>query len=78
MWAAYIALANQQLVSEGQPTIGLLNPIIYPANLTSTYSTTFHDIVSGKSGSYSSTTGYDLVTGWGSPDGSGLINYLTQ
>ena len=38
-----------------------------PQNVTSSYATDFHDITSGKSGSYSAVTGYDLVTGWGSP-----------
>jgi len=73
MWAAYIALVNQQLATS---TIGFINPIIYAQNLTSSYATDFHDITSGASGSYSAVTGYDLVTGWGSPNG-GLINALT-
>ena len=75
MWAGYIALVNQQLVSQGKPTIGFLNPTIYSENVTAAYSTGFHDITSGKSGSFSATTGYDLVTGWGSPK-AGLINEL--
>ena len=75
MWAGFIALVNQQLVSQGKPTIGFLNPTIYSENVTSAYSTGFHDITSGKSGSFSAETGYDLVTGWGSPK-AGLINEL--
>ena len=75
MWAGYIALVNQQLVSQGKSTIGFLNPTIYAENQTSEYSTDFHDITSGKSGSYSAVTGYDLVTGWGSPT-AGLITTL--
>ena len=75
MWAAYIALVNQQLVANGEKTIGFLNPTIYAQNITSVYDTDFHDIASGTSGSYSATTGYDLVTGWGSPN-AGLINAL--
>ncbi len=67
MWAGFIALVNQQLVANGQPAIGFLNPTIYNQNVTSAYSTDFHDITSGTSGSYSAVTGYDLVTGWGSP-----------
>ena len=67
MWAAYIALVNQQLVDNGDATIGFINPTIYAQNVTSSYGTNFHDITSGKSGSYSAVTGYDLVTGWGSP-----------
>ncbi len=81
MWAAYIALANQQAVAAGGSTLGFINPTIYAQNesgggLTAAYSTDFHDIVSGTSGSYSATPGYDLVTGWGSPNGTGLINAL--
>jgi kumamolisin len=77
MWAGYIALVNQQLAANGDPTIGFINPTIYAQNVTSSYATDFHDITSGTSGSYSAVTGYDLVTGWGSPNGVGLINALT-
>jgi kumamolisin len=76
MWAGYIALVNQQLANDGEPTIGFINPTIYAQNVTSAYATDFHDITSGTSGSYSAVTGYDLVTGWGSPNGTGLINAL--
>ena len=76
MWAGYIALVNQQLAANGEPSIGFINPTIYAQNVTSSYSTDFHDITSGTSGSFSAVTGYDLVTGWGSPNGTGLINAL--
>jgi subtilase family serine protease len=76
MWAGYIALVNQQLVADGYATIGFLNPYLYSFGVSSSYGTDFHDITSGKSGSYSAVTGYDLVTGWGSPNGQGLINAL--
>jgi kumamolisin len=67
MWAGFIALANQQAAANGKSKVGFLDPTIYPQNVTSTYATDFHDITSGTSGSYSAVTGYDLVTGWGSP-----------
>jgi len=76
MWAGYMALVNQQLAANGDSTIGFINPTIYAQNVTSSYNTNFHDITSGTSGSFSATTGYDLVTGWGSPN-SGLIGALT-
>jgi subtilase family serine protease len=76
MWAGYVALVNQQLANNGDPTIGFINPTIYQQNITSSYATDFHDITSGTSGSYSAEVGYDLVTGWGSPNGVGLINAL--
>lgn len=34
----------------------------------------FHDIVRGSNGTYSAHKGYDLVTGWGGPNGSGLMD----
>jgi kumamolisin len=76
MWAGYLALANQQAVSNGQSTLGFINPLIYPIGAGSDYGKDFHDVTSGSNG-YSATVGYDLVTGWGSPNGSGLINDLT-
>jgi subtilase family serine protease len=76
MWAGYIALVNQQLANNGDAPIGFINPTIYAQNVTSAYATDFHDITSGSSGSYSAVVGYDLVTGWGSPNGTGLINAL--
>jgi kumamolisin len=76
MWAGYIALVNQQLKTNGFSTIGFINPYLYTFGLGSSHATDFHDITSGKSGSFSAVTGYDLVTGWGSPNGTGLVNAL--
>ncbi len=75
MWAGYVALVNQQRAGKGPS--GFLNPSIYPIGVGASYSSDFHDITSGKSGSYSATTGYDLVTGWGSPT-AGLISDLAK
>jgi kumamolisin len=75
MWAGYLALVNQKALSEGKPTLGFINPALYAIGLGSSYATDFHDITSGGNG-YSATTGYDLATGWGSPNGSGLIGAL--
>ena len=76
MWAGYLALANEQAVAALSPTLGFINPILYTIGLGSGYDTAFHDITSGSNG-YSATIGYDLASGWGSPNGSGLINALT-
>jgi subtilase family serine protease len=75
MWAGYLALANQQAVANGNPLLGFINPIIYPLGLGSGYDSDFHDITSGNNG-YPAVKGYDLATGWGSPNGSGLIDAL--
>ena len=75
-WAGYLALVNQQSVAHGHSTVGFINPTIYSIGLGTSYSNNFHDITSGNNGTYSTTAGYDLVTGWGSPNGTNLINYL--
>ena len=76
-WAGLTALANQQAVAGGGKTLGFLNPFLYGIGIGSGYDSDFHDITSGSNGGYSAVTGYDLVTGWGSPNGANLINALT-
>ena len=75
-WAGYLALTNQQAVANGLKPLGFINPTLYSIGLGSSYGADFHDITSGSNGTYSAVTGYDLVTGWGSPNGTGLINAL--
>ena len=74
MWAGFLALANEQGVSNGQPLLGFINPALYAAYSSSSYDSDFHDITSGSNG-YSATVGYDLVTGIGSPQAA-LIDVL--
>ncbi len=78
-WAGFVALINQQAAANGNASVGFFNPTLYNLGVGSTYTTNFHDITSGTnqgtnssggniSGAiFSSVTGYDLVTGWGSP-----------
>ena len=83
-WAGFMALANQQAVLNGKSSTGGLglitssSNIIYTLEESSSYSILFHDITSGSNGSYSSGSGYDLVTGWGSPAGQNLIEALAS
>jgi subtilase family serine protease len=75
LWAGFLALVNQQYsASNSSKTLGFINPALYTIGESSSYDTDFHDITSGSNG-YSATTGYDLVTGWGSPTAS-LIGAL--
>jgi subtilase family serine protease len=75
MWAGYLALVNEQALLNGNSPVGFINPSLYSIGGGSSYDADFHDITSGSNG-YSATTGYDLATGWGSPNGSGLITAL--
>src|SRR5690242_6096725 len=77
LWSALIARANQKL---GKP-VGYINPLLY-TSLGKTNA--FHDVTSGNNdptggqlGGYQSAAGWDACTGWGSPDGTNLVNALT-
>ena len=75
MWAGYMALVNEQAVLNGKPVLGFINPALYTIGSSVQYDTDFHDITSGGN-TLGTTVGYDLSTGWGSPNGSALINAL--
>ena len=75
LWAGYLALVNQQRAANGNGSLGFINPTLYSIGTGSSYTANFHDITSGSNG-YSATTGYDLATGWGSPNGAALLNTL--
>jgi subtilase family serine protease len=75
-WAGITAMANQLANEAGLKTLGFLNPSIYKIGVGPDYDTDFHDITSGSNGKYSAVPGYDLVTGWGSPQGPSLIDAL--
>jgi subtilase family serine protease len=74
MWAGYLALVNQQAIANGNPLLGFINPALYAIGLGSSYDSDFHDITTGSNG-YAAVTGFDLATGWGSPN-AGLIAAL--
>jgi hypothetical protein len=77
LWAAYASLVNQQGASAGLGSLGFINPAIYAIGKTSTlYGPNFHDITSGANGGFNAVAGYDLVTGWGSPQAA-LIGTLS-
>jgi subtilase family serine protease len=76
MWAGFLALVNQQALANGHSPLGFINPIIYQLASGPGYGTAFHDITSGSNGDQA-TSGFDLATGLGSPNGVGLINALT-
>jgi subtilase family serine protease len=78
LWAGLIAMANQKSLARGGSYLGFLNPALYSIGTGSGFKNDIHDIVSGSNGAYSAVSGYDLVTGWGSPKGVNLINALLQ
>jgi kumamolisin len=70
LWAGLIACFNSSL----KTSVGYFNPTLYQQ--IAAMAGTFHDITSGNNGSYQAGPGWDACTGWGSPNGVGLINAL--
>ena len=66
--AGVLSLVNDYRLSHGKPSLGFINPLIY-----STGATAFNDITSGSNpgcgtNGFSAATGWDPVTGLGTPD----------
>lgn len=82
LWAGFTALVNQQAVGVGHPTLGFINPAIYTLGNGANYTSDFHDITTGDNtwpgspAQFFAVPGYDLCTGWGTPNGPNLINDL--
>jgi kumamolisin len=68
LWAALIALINQQL---GKP-VGFLNTTLYAIGASG-----LRDITTGTNGAYQAGPGWDACTGLGSPSGQALLTALT-
>src|ERR1700730_9620072 len=82
LWAGFMALVNEQAAARGRPRVGFANPALYAIGKGGSYPSCFYDIVTGNNfnttnpNKYSAVKGFDLVTGWGSPNGSDLIDAL--
>jgi len=74
-WSGFLALVGEARQTAGKQTLGFLAPIIYSFN-ASDKTTLFHDVTSGSNGAYTAAPGWDAVTGWGSMNGSPLLNRL--
>lgn len=74
-WAGIAAIANQ---AAGR-RLGLLNPILYsPSVAGPSACAAYHDVTSGNNLYYNATPGYDLTTGWGSPNAYNLVHDLVS
>jgi subtilase family serine protease len=74
-WSALLAIANQGRALNGQGSLdgpSQTLPMIYALAGSG-----FHDVTSGSNGDgYTAGPGYDLVTGWGSPDAAQVVAQL--
>jgi kumamolisin len=73
LWAALIALMNQQLGRQ----LGFINSALYSVPGYPNNPGPLHDIVAGSNGAYAAGPGWDPCTGLGTPDGTRLTQALT-
>ena len=82
LWAGFCALVNQQYMMSSKTNVGFLNPALYAIGTGTNHAACFHDTTTGNNigtntpGYFYAASGYDLCTGWGTPNGTNLINAL--
>jgi subtilase family serine protease len=83
LWAGLIALADQRAGRH----LGFVNAALYRIARSARYRRAFHDVTAGSNtvrfpprtiSGYHAGTGWDPVTGWGSPDASVLVPLLAR
>jgi hypothetical protein len=82
LWGGFTALVNEQALTNGNATVGFINPAMYALYKTTSYTANFDDITFGNNTNgdigFYATPDYDLCTGVGSPTGSSLIIALAS
>ncbi len=79
LWAALVALIDQAPTTS---SVGFINPTLYACG---TAAADLHDVTTGGNDAasiggptYPATAGYDVASGWGSPNGANLLGDLTE
>jgi subtilase family serine protease len=68
LWAGMLADVNQYLQTNAQSVAGFVNPTLYWLANSPQANPAYHDIINGSNGSYSAGSGWDPVTGLGTPN----------
>ncbi|MFN2452222.1 MAG: peptidase S53, partial [Candidatus Dormibacteria bacterium] len=71
LWAGLVALIDQDLHRHNKPPVGFMNPALYAFGAATP--PPYHDVVAGTNLLYTSGSGWDFATGWGSPDAAALL-----
>jgi kumamolisin len=74
LWAATVALINQDMKQKGLREVGFANPALYwmGENASKLSPAPFHDVIGGNNLYYDAAAGWDFATGWGSMDAAAL------
>ncbi|MDC8452115.1 MAG: S53 family peptidase [Candidatus Nitrosotalea sp.] len=75
-WAALSAIVNNVRTTPMSSTSYGTETLLYGAATGTDYANDFRDIMSGNNGGFSAGTGYDFVTGVGSPLSNSLLSYI--
>jgi hypothetical protein len=86
-WAGFLALVNEQAAANGDTSVSFLSPLAWQIGQSSSYDIAFYDVTSGCNpsgstvppgftGQFCAMTGFDMVTGWGTPNSDGTINTM--
>ncbi|HEX6350718.1 MAG TPA: S53 family peptidase [Candidatus Dormibacteraeota bacterium] len=78
LWAGLTAVINGYLRKKGLKPVGFMNPALYDIAAGHPPYPAFHDVTLGNNLLYPATSGYDLATGLGTPDGYNLARDLEQ
>lgn len=77
IWAGLTALMDQKLLASGADSVGELNPLLYQMTGNPTVPPGLRDInFGGNAVSLSASTGYDTVTGLGTPNVENLVTNI--
>ena len=81
-WAGVIAVANAMRVANSKTVLGDIHALLYKsiAAVPGTYASLLGDVVDGTNGTCATCragVGYDLATGWGTPNATQFLQTLT-
>ncbi|KAJ7510818.1 family S53 protease [Mycena galericulata] len=78
IFASFIALVNDRLIAAGKPVLGFLNPLLYSTGKGGLDDVTVGQSsgCSGPTGGWNAVTGWDPVSGLGTPDFPGMMEAL--
>lgn len=76
VFAGMLSAINDRLISDGKAPVGFINPAIYSAGSVGTDVTEGNNKQSGCPAGFGAATGYDAITGLGTPDFERLATLL--